>query len=77
MHAFRPVPCEPRTGCSAGWDTVGKSELSGFLRAQCPESRAGTSPQRAPSYQRSSVQLQEDFAKHIRRLLHHTGVQCN
>lgn len=22
MHAFRPVPCEPRTGCSAGWDTA-------------------------------------------------------
>lgn len=22
MHAFRPVPCEPRTGCGAGWDRV-------------------------------------------------------
>lgn len=22
MHAFRPFPCEPRTGCSAGWDTA-------------------------------------------------------
>lgn len=22
MHAFRPVPCEPRTGWTAGWDTV-------------------------------------------------------